>query len=107
MHPLEIPQGKWESISMDFIFGLSMTSRGHDSIWVVVNCLTKMACFIPINTNVKTLALARLFVEHLYWLYGVPANIVSDRDTKFNSHFWRAIFHRLDTQLNMRALLII
>ena len=86
---------------MDFIVGLPTTSRGHDSIWVVVDCLTKMACFITVNTNVKTQALAWLFVEHLYWLYGLPTNIVSDRDTKFNSHFWRAVFHRLDTQLNM------
>ena len=61
----------------------------------------KDGCFIPINTNVKTPALARLFVEQLYRLYGLPTNIVSDRDTKFNSHFWRAVFHRLDTQLNM------
>ena len=76
-------------------------SRGHNSIWVVVDCLMKMACFIPINTNVKTPALAWLFVEHLYRLYGLPTNIVSDRDTKFNSDFWRAVFHRLDTQLNM------
>ena len=101
LQPLEIPQGKWESISMDFIVGLPTTSRGHDSIWVVVDRLTKMARFIPVNTTIKTPALARLFVEQLYRLYGLPTNIVSDRDTKFNSHFWRAVFHRLDTQLNM------
>ena len=90
---------------MDFIVGLPTTSRGHDSIWVVVNCLMKMACFIPVNTNVKTPALARLFVEHLYRLYGLPANIVSDCDTKFNSHFWRALFRTLDSQLNMSTAL--
>ena len=61
---------------MEFIVGVPMTSRGHDSIWVVVDPLTKMAGFIPINTNVKTPILARLFVEHLYRLYGLSANIV-------------------------------
>ena len=89
---------------MDLIVGLPTTSRGNDSIWVVVDCLTKMACFIPINTNVQTLALAQLFVEPLYWLYGLPTNIVSDHNTKFNIHFWRAVFHRLDTQLNMSTV---
>ena len=71
---------------------------------MVVDRLTKMACFIPVNNNVKTPALARLFVEHLYQLYGLSANIVSDHNTKFNSHFWRVVFHRLDTQLNMSTL---
>ena len=60
-----------------------------------------MACFIPVNTNVKTPTLARLFVEHLYQLYGLPTYTVSDHDTKLNSHFWRAVFHKLDTQVNM------
>ncbi|MCO5556365.1 hypothetical protein L7F22_009913 [Adiantum nelumboides] len=99
LHPLEIPQGKWESISMDFIVGLPTTARGHDSVWVVIDRLTKMCRFIPTKTTIKTPKLARLFVEQLYRLYGLPSNIVSDRDRKFNSHFWRAVFKRLGTQL--------
>ena len=101
LQPLEIPKGKWESISMDFIVGLPNTSRGHDSIWVIVDRLTKMCRFIPTKKTVKTPELARLFVENIYRLYGLPANIVSDRDRKFDSHFWRAIFERLDTMLNL------
>ena len=101
LHPLEIPNGKWESISMDFIVGLPTTNCGHDAIWVVVDCLTKMCRFIPTKTMVKTLKLARLFVENVYKLYGLPSNIVSDCNQKFNSHFWRAIFKRLDTMLNL------
>ena len=101
LHPLEIPQGKWESISMDFIVGLPTTARGHDSVWVVVDRLTKMCKFIPTKSTVKMPELARLFVDQLYRLYGLPSNIVSDRDRKFNSHFWRAVFHRLGTQLNL------
>ena len=62
LHPLEIPQGKWESISMDFIVGLLTTAQGHDSVWLVVDHLTKMCKFIPTKSTVKTSKLARLFV---------------------------------------------
>ena len=51
LQPLEIPQGKWKSISMDFIIGLPHTSRGHDAIWVIVDRLTKMCRFIPTKTK--------------------------------------------------------
>ena len=101
LQPLEIPEGKWESISMDFIVGLPNTQRGHDAIWVVVDRLMKMAKFIPTKTTVSTPELAWLFVDQLYRLYGLPSSIVSDRDRKFNSHFWRAIFAKLDTKLNL------
>ena len=57
LQPLEIPEGNWESISMDFIVGLPNTQRGHDAIWVVVDRLTKMAKFIPTKTMVSTLKL--------------------------------------------------
>ena len=70
LQPLEIPQGKWESISMDFIVGLPNTSRGHDAIWVIVDRLTKMCRFIPTKTTVKTPELAKLFIENIYRLYG-------------------------------------
>ena len=92
LQPLEIPEGKWESISMDFIVGLPNTQRGHDAICVVVDRLTKMAKFIPTKTTVSTLESARLFVDQLYRLYGLPSGIVSDRDRKFNSHFWQKQF---------------
>ena len=61
LHPLEIPNGKWESISMDFIVGLPTTNHGRDAIWVVVDHLTKMCRFIPTKTTIKTLELARLY----------------------------------------------
>ena len=60
LHPLEIPQGKWESISMDFITGLPRTSRGNDSVWVVVDRLTKMVKFIATKKTIKTPKLAKL-----------------------------------------------
>ena len=63
-----------------------------------------MCQFVPTKTKIKTSKLAWLFVENVYWLYGLPANIVSDCDKKFNSHFWRAIFHKLGTLLNLSAI---
>ena len=88
LHPLEIPQGKWESITMDFIVDLPNVVRSHDLlVWVVVDQLTKMCKFIPTKLTVKTLKLARLFVDQIYWLYGLPKNIVSDHNFKFNNHF--------------------
>ena len=88
LQPLEIPEGKWESISMDFIVGSPNTQRGHDAIWVVVDRITKMAKFILTKTTVSTPKLAQLLVDQLYRLYGLPSSIVSDRNRKFNSHFW-------------------
>ena len=65
-HPLDIPNNKWESISMDFIVSLPRTQRGHDSIWVVVDRLTKLARFIPTKTTVKAHKLAYQFVNELF-----------------------------------------
>ena len=101
MHPLDIPKGKWESISMDFITGLPKTNHDHNSVWVVVDRLTKLVNFILTRKDVKTPKLARLFIEHLYRLYGMPVDIVSNRDRKFDSHFWREVFKKLDTTLSM------
>ena len=106
LQSLEILEGKWESISMDFIVGLPNTQRGHDAIWVVVDCLTKMAKFIPTKTTVSTPKLARLYMDQLYGLYGLPSSIVSDRDRKFNNHFWRAVFANLDTKLNLSTTVL-
>ena len=103
LHPLAIPMHKWESISMDFITGLPRTSRGHDSIWVVVDRLTKMARFIPTRKTISATQLAHQFVEQLFRLYGLPADIVSDRDSKFTSEFWQLVFHKLETTLSLSS----
>jgi hypothetical protein len=76
LHPLDIPNNKWESISMDFIVSLPHTQWGHDSIWVVVDRLTKLARFIPTKTTVKAHELVYQFVDELFWFYGLPMDIV-------------------------------
>ena len=103
LHPLDIPNNKWESISMDFIVSLPRTQRGHDAIWVVVDRLTKLARFIPTKTTVTAQQLAYQFVDELFRFYGLPMDIVSDRDSKFTSDFWTQVFKKLETTLSMSS----
>jgi hypothetical protein len=79
LHPLKIPKWKWEEIGMDFIVGLPRTPAGYDSIWVIVDRLTKVAHFIPVRTNYTGAKLAELYMTRIVCLHGVPKKIVSDR----------------------------
>jgi hypothetical protein len=87
LHPLQIPQWKWEEIGMDFIVGLPRTGAGYDSIWVIVDRLTKVSHFIPMKTMYNGATLAELYMSQIVCLYGVSKKIVSDRGTHFISHF--------------------
>ena len=79
LQPLSISSWKWEYISMDFIVGLPNTQKGHDSIWVIVDCLTKSAHFIPVNVYYQPRQYAKLYIEQIVRLHGVPKSIVSDQ----------------------------
>jgi hypothetical protein len=72
---------------MDFIVGLPRTRSGYDSIWVVVDRLTKVTHFIPVKTTYNSAGLAGLYMSRIVCLHGVPKKIVSDRGTQFTSHF--------------------
>lgn len=76
---------------MDFVTGLPLTPLKHDVVWVIVDRLTKTAHFIPIRKDYKLTRLARLYVENIVRLYGVPSSIVSDKDPRFTSRFWKAL----------------
>jgi hypothetical protein len=78
---LQVPAWKWEEIAMDFIVRLPMTQSGYDSIWVIVDRLTKVAHFIPVKTTYSELQLAELYMSRIVYLHGVPKKIVSDRGT--------------------------
>jgi hypothetical protein len=78
LQPLSIPSWKWDDISMDFIVALSNTKKGHDSIWVIVDRLSKSAHFIPINVEYPLHQYAKLYIEQIVRLHGVPKSIVSD-----------------------------
>jgi hypothetical protein len=84
LQPLRIPQWKWDEIGMDFIVGLPRTRAGYDSIWVVVDRLTKSAHFIPVKTNYSNAVLAELYMSWIVCVHGVPKKIVSDRGTHLN-----------------------
>ncbi|GJX55371.1 putative nucleotidyltransferase, ribonuclease H [Tanacetum coccineum] len=98
-YPLEIPMWKWDEISMDFVTGLPTTQKRHDAIWVVVDRLTKSAHFLPIRKNYGISKLAEIFRQEIVRLHGTPTSIVSDRDPKFTSHFWKGLQKAWGTRL--------
>ena len=84
---------------MDFISGLPETKQSFNVIWVVVDRLTKMAHFIPDKTTYRVDRWAQLYIREIVCLHGVPMSIVSDRDTRFTSQFWKSLQKALGTQL--------
>ncbi|GKF74621.1 putative reverse transcriptase domain-containing protein, partial [Tanacetum coccineum] len=82
----EIPEWKWEKLAMDFITKLPKSSSGYDTIWVIVDRLTKSAYFLPIREDYKTEKLAKNYVNEIVARHGVPVLIISDRDGRFTSH---------------------
>nr|AAM12303.1 putative polyprotein [Oryza sativa Japonica Group] len=91
LQPLPIPEWKWEEIGMDFITGLPRTPSGYDSIWVIVDRLTKSAHFVPAKTTFDGKKLAELYMTHVVCRFGCPKKIVSDRGTQFTSSYQASI----------------
>jgi transposase InsO family protein len=88
---------------MDFIVGLPCTCAGYDSIWVVVDRLTKAAHFIPVKTTYNCAVLAGLYMSRIVCLHDVLKKIVSDRGTQFTSHFWQQLHEALGTHLKFSS----
>ncbi|KAL5578327.1 hypothetical protein UlMin_020026 [Ulmus minor] len=99
LQPLMIPEWKWEHISMDFVMGLPKTLKGYNSIWVIVDRLTKSAHFLPVKNTYKMEQYAKLYVQEIVRLHGIPLSIVSDRDPKFTSTFWKSLHKAMGTRL--------
>ncbi|WVZ97615.1 hypothetical protein U9M48_043134 [Paspalum notatum var. saurae] len=99
LQPLAVPSWKWEDIHMDFIVGLPRTRKGYDSIWVIIDRLTKSAHFIPVKTIYHAKTYAELYIARIVSLHGVPRSITSDRGSLFVSRFWEHLQTALGTTL--------
>jgi len=84
---------------MNFVMGLPRSTRGYDSIWVIVDRLTKSAYFLPIKKTYPLNRFERIYIEEIMKLHGVSSSIVSDRDPYFTFHFWGALHKALGSQL--------
>ena len=106
LQPLPIPEWKWDKLGMDFITGLPRTHSGYDSIWVVVDRLTKVAHFMPVKTTYTSAKLAKIYMTRIVCLHGVPRSIVLDRGTQFTSKFWKQLHETLGTRLEFSTAFI-
>ena len=89
---------------MDFVVGLPKALGKFDSIWVIVDRLTKTAHFIPVKVVYNAEKLAKLYISEIVLLHGVPLSIISDRGTQFNSMFWRTLHAKLGTMLDLSTI---
>ncbi|MCO5546616.1 hypothetical protein L7F22_000046 [Adiantum nelumboides] len=103
LQPLPIPDSPWESISMDFIFGLPKSIHGNTGIWTIVDRFSKQAHFIPVKKTIKAHQMATLFISQIFKYHGLPSSIVSDRDPRMTSNFWKGLFENLGTRLNFSS----
>jgi hypothetical protein len=103
LQPLKVPEWMWEEIGIDFIVCLPRTCDGYDSIWVIVDRLTKVAHFIPVKTTYIGAKLAELYMSRIVCLHGVPNKIVSDRGTQLTSHYLEKLHEYMDTELNFSS----
>lgn len=101
---IEIPTWKWEVINMDFIIGLPRSYHKFDSIWVIIDRLTKCAHFLPVKTTYTAEDYAKLYIKEIVRLHGVPVSIISDRGAQFTTNFWRSFQKGLGTQVNLSTV---
>ena len=100
LQPIRISEWKWDRITMDFMVGLPLTGRKHESVLVVVDRLTKSAHFLPVRTDYLLDKLAELYIKEIVRLHGILISIISDRDLRFTSRFWGKLQEALGTRLN-------
>lgn len=100
LQPLQVLEWKWDRVGMDFFTVLPWSSRGHDSIWVIGDHLTKVCHFIPVSTTYGGDKLASLYIACIVSLHGVPKEIISDRGMQFSSRFWKEFQEALGTKLS-------
>ncbi|GJR93533.1 putative reverse transcriptase domain-containing protein [Tanacetum coccineum] len=92
---------KWDNIIMDFVTKLPKSSQGYDTIWVIVDRLTKSAIFVPMRETDSMDKFARMYLKEVVTRHGIPLSIICDRDPRFASNFWRSLQNALGTSLDM------
>ncbi|GJS46960.1 putative reverse transcriptase domain-containing protein [Tanacetum coccineum] len=97
----KIPQWKWDNITIDFVTKLPKSSQGYDTIWVIVDRLTKSAIFMPMRETDPMDKLARMYLKEVVMKHGIPVSIICDRDPRFASNFWKSLQKALGTSLDM------
>nr|GEV45973.1 putative reverse transcriptase domain, ribonuclease H-like domain, aspartic peptidase domain protein [Tanacetum cinerariifolium] len=97
----KIPEWKWDNITMDFVTKLPKSSQGYNTIWVIVDRLTKSSIFTPIREIDPMDKLARIYLKEVVTRHGIPISIISDCDLRFASNFWRSLQNALGTRLDM------
>nr|GEV54828.1 putative reverse transcriptase domain-containing protein [Tanacetum cinerariifolium] len=100
----KIPECKWDNITMDFVTKLPKSSQGYGTIWVIVDQLTKSAIFTPIKETDSMDKLARIYLKEVVTRHRIPVSIISDRDPRFVSNFWRSFQSALGTRLDMSTV---
>nr|GFC64061.1 reverse transcriptase domain-containing protein [Tanacetum cinerariifolium] len=96
-----IPEWKWDNITMDFVTKLPKSSQGYNTIWVIVDRLTKSAILTPIRETDPIDKIARIYLKEVVTRHGIPVSTISDRDPRFASNFWRSLQNALGTRLDM------
>ena len=95
LSPLSVPDSRWHTVTMDFIMDLPRSASGYDAIMVLVDKLTKYVHLIPVVKTCSAEDVARYFIQHVYQYHGLPKVLISDRDPRFTSNFWKAFCKRL------------
>ena len=101
LQPLEVVEWKWEHVTMDFVTHFPWTSWRHDAVWVIVDRLTNWAHFLAMQMTFTLEEFCQLYIREIVRLHGVSVSIVSDRDSRFTTHFWKSFQKAMGTQLTM------
>ncbi len=101
LHPIESPDIRWHTVTMDLIISLPKSKSGNDAIVVFVDKFSKMVHYVPTVTAIDAPSLATLMINNVIKLHGIPIQIISDRDPRFTSSFWKSLWNQLGTKLKM------
>ena len=103
LQPLEVAEWKWEHVTMDFVTHLPRTMQRHDAVWVIVDWLTKSAYFLAVRMTFTLERFCRLYIREIVRLHRVPVSIMSDKDPRFTTHFWKSFQKVMGTRLTMSS----